>query len=520
MAEIKLSDIDFYDGIVPTVFKKVDLSDTSITPFKAYKSWTITSGSATSSCLPLAGIYSDINALPALDTELTFNDLKNIDSSLQTVTYYSINHLFYKNKTNLYHTFGPTNSNLTKKNLYHSASIFSIPYTKIGEGIKAQSFQITTSTGSINLNLQSDLYSNIIDTQINTSSIISNVQFYEGFNEYFDVNKRFRRIVGPVEFVPGVTTTAGASGSIGYAAKFSGNSSIIIPNTDIPGFYDRNNNYAISFFVSASSDTAFPNQALIHKNGTTTPYFIYLNSSKRLVFFVSGESGSFSTRGQVSSSTAVSSSWNHVVCQKSGSYLQIYINGTLNQSVYQSIIDPAVSASIRIDNTNPIRFGTNFSGSLDEIRIYNKALTATEIGYLADRHVTGSLLQTNIVGNVFNKQGIAVISSPNYIYNNLINTPFTASYKSTVTRYELSTIVRADSSDFNMSLNRSLTKDDNSTYLNFVSGSSFSPYITTIGLYDDYGRLLAIGKLAQPIKKRNDVDMNFLIRMDLDKGVK
>jgi hypothetical protein len=28
--------------------------------------------------------------------------------------------------------------------------------------------------------------------------------------------------------------------------------------------------------------------------------------------------------------------------------------------------------------------------------------------------------------------------------------------------------------------------------------------------------LLAIGKLGQPIKKRDDVDMNFLVRMDLD----
>jgi len=30
---------------------------------------------------------------------------------------------------------------------------------------------------------------------------------------------------------------------------------------------------------------------------------------------------------------------------------------------------------------------------------------------------------------------------------------------------------------------------------------------------------LAIGKLAQPIKKRNDVDVNFLIRIDLDKNI-
>ena len=47
----------------------------------------------------------------------------------------------------------------------------------------------------------------------------------------------------------------------------------------------------------------------------------------------------------------------------------------------------------------------------------------------------------------------------------------------------------------------------------FVTGSAF-PYITTIGLYDDKARLLAVGKFAEPVQKRNDIDMNFVIRWD------
>jgi hypothetical protein len=81
-------------------------------------------------------------------------------------------------------------------------------------------------------------------------------------------------------------------------------------------------------------------------------------------------------------------------------------------------------------------------------------------------------------------------------------------------------LAKLDAGDFNMSLNHTLTNDDDVTYRNFVSGSDFAPYITTIGLYDDAGQLLAIGKLAQPIRKRNDVDMNFVIRVDLDKDTK
>ena len=47
----------------------------------------------------------------------------------------------------------------------------------------------------------------------------------------------------------------------------------------------------------------------------------------------------------------------------------------------------------------------------------------------------------------------------------------------------------------------------------FVSGT-LKPYITTIGLYNDKTELIAVGKLAQPIQKRDDVDMNFVIRWD------
>jgi hypothetical protein len=83
----------------------------------------------------------------------------------------------------------------------------------------------------------------------------------------------------------------------------------------------------------------------------------------------------------------------------------------------------------------------------------------------------------------------------------------------------MSVLTKLDAGDFNMSTNVTLTRDDDSTYYSFVSGSTFAPYITTIGLYNDAGQLLAIGKLAQPIKKRSDVDMNFLIRLDLDNNV-
>ena len=207
--------------------------------------------------------------------------------------------------------------------------------------------------------------------------------------------------------------------------------------------------------------------------------------------------------------------------------MQIYVNGSLQSNVYQSMLVTPNSPSTHslqissngdtfIGGWNTSSASYNYNGKLDEIRFYNKALSSTEISYLQDLHETGSMLQTNIVGNIFNLQGLVVMSSANYIYNDILQSPYTASYNSTITRHELSVPVKVNAGDFNMSMNISLTKDNNVTYMDFVESNDFKPYITTIGLYDTYGRLLAIGKLGQPIKKRNDVDLTFIVKLDLD----
>lgn len=46
------------------------------------------------------------------------------------------------------------------------------------------------------------------------------------------------------------------------------------------------------------------------------------------------------------------------------------------------------------------------------------------------------------------------------------------------------------------------------------TGSFIAPYITTIGLYDDNMDMVAVAKLATPIKSTPDLPVNFLIRFD------
>jgi hypothetical protein len=533
---------DPYDGIYPTVFKRVEQNDISYEPFRVYKTWTVSNSDSTSSMLPLRAIYSNPNILPALGTSLTYNDASNIDNSLQTITYYSINHLFYKYKTQPYNTFGPTDLTKCKKFLFESASILSFPSKRVGEEIKPGSFRFNAENtagiygsgtyGSsiygalpISISLASDRYGNIYDTTFDTSSIVSGVDFYEGFNEYFD-SSRIKYIHENLTFIPGVPTTSGITASIGLAAQFNGNGYF---HTTLSGNYNRDNDYAISFFISASGNTT-SNELILSKaknvQRSQYPFKVELSGSNQIIFSVAG-STTFKT--QITSSTALTGSWHHVVCQKVDDTLQLYINNTLEASVTSSLLSTTsgfFTASARIDNADNLYVGGystnsfNLNADLDELRIFNKSLVPSNISALTDRSEGGTFLQTNHVGNVFEKQGIAIISSADYRFSDVLSLNYTASYQSTLTKYELGVVTRLDAGDFNMSLNPSLTRDNDITYHSYVTSSIFSPYITTIGLYDDAGQLLAIGKLAQPIKKRDDVDMNFLIRIDLDKNIK
>ena len=54
----------------------------------------------------------------------------------------------------------------------------------------------------------------------------------------------------------------------------------------------------------------------------------------------------------------------------------------------------------------------------------------------------------------------------------------------------------------------------NATYYDFATGSDFSPYVTTIGLYNEANQLVAVGKLAQPLPISLYTDTTFVVNFD------
>lgn len=528
------TDITTYYGSPPTVFKKIDPVDYKVNPFEANKTFSFTSASAsTNNYGTFNGIY--VNKLPDVSSSKVFTAPQNSDNSYQFQTYYSINHLFYHYKNEPAKTFGPNNLNKTKKFLYESASIFSIPQQKFGEKIQPDTFTFISSSG---LTLNSDRFGNIFDTNINTGSFPTNVMFYEGFNEYFDTSRIPKTYnYNNVSFALGVTQTGVNTNSVGYSAQFGLGSTT--PNTGyiqtpLNGYYDRDHNYAISFYMyppGVGDDSELLVGKLNSIRSQQYPFKIEYSGSRHLKFSIQASEEYHTIL--TSSNDVNLNQWNHVVCQKTDSIVQIFVNGTNVSSTAAKYIVPPINtlqtSSLYINNEDMLSIGglkvdgqtyssNTFSGYLDEIRIYNNALTQNEITSLGNRNaLSGGILQTNHVGNVFDKTGFFVISSPDTVYNSLINSDYTITYKSTVRRYEHSTFLSIEPEDFNVTLNPTTLADNNINIKSFATGSEFQPYITTVGLYNDKGQLLMIAKPGMPIKNRTDIDLSLIVKIDLDK---
>ena len=90
----------------------------------------------------------------------------------------------------------------------------------------------------------------------------------------------------------------------------------------------------------------------------------------------------------------------------------------------------------------------------------------------------------------------------------------TCSFSSSMTIYETQYKCTIRENEFNFSLNPSLISGSDGSVYNFVTGSFFSPYVTTVGLYDDMQNLLAVGKLSQPLPTSPTTDTTILINLD------
>lgn len=130
------------------------------------------------------------------------------------------------------------------------------------------------------------------------------------------------------------------------------------------------------------------------------------------------------------------------------------------------------------------------------------------------------LYNGNIVGNIFYSHGNIVFTSGSInTISNRINyngeiSKLLIEYKSSHTIFENQYKCVILDSEYNYTLNPS-TYDCNGNILqNIQQSDNFTPYVTTVGLYNDNKDLLMIAKLSKPIKISETTDTIIQINFD------
>jgi hypothetical protein len=145
-------------------------------------------------------------------------------------------------------------------------------------------------------------------------------------------------------------------------------------------------------------------------------------------------------------------------------------------------------------------------------------------GYLGNIIYThGIVIFTNCADNAGLNEGYGTGSYGENIYgggnltsDDIINaTNVTCSFSSSFDIYETQYKATINEFEYNFSLNPSIISGStDGTVYDFVTGSYFSPYVSTVGLYDNDQNLLAVGKLSQPLPISRTTDTTIFINID------
>jgi|TARA_R110002020_G_scaffold112867_1_gene259739 hypothetical protein len=122
------------------------------------------------------------------------------------------------------------------------------------------------------------------------------------------------------------------------------------------------------------------------------------------------------------------------------------------------------------------------------------------------------------IGDIIYPHGIAIFTSASVdkLDEIITGSNITCSFQSTSTIFESQYKCTLNENEFNFSNNPSVISGSSTgTVYDFITGSYFEPYITTVGLYNNANELVAVGKLSQPLQSSNTTDTTILVNLDL-----
>ena len=551
-----------------SIYKKLTAQDIGQVPFNANKQYNIHSSSFESQSISNFSSSSNYLWSSASIESFSSGAKDGVYPSLDTknsLKYFQLEHLFYKDfKLSLNEKLGHVHYLKHKRELYNQVRTISIPNGLCGSRIEPLTFKIKGNTDIIddsygNLYVSSSTLSDY-NTDIRTN--VLRIGPEKGFKHYdlnimndeFEAGLFYRRgkqrlvsepsyskenIIDDSYFFNLLTyknvtfSSQSLNGGDFSGINFNGTSSGIWIENDEKFHFNSGDDFTISLWANVKSGS--PLSYLISKSTTKTIIpstksnrnfpintqitgalqTIDVPSSPQFPFEIYYQNNAiYFSRSDGDATKTISSSFTagtlqHVTCRVSSSQMKIFINGLgLGTSGSENFNrDTQNNSNLYIGNKGEI--ANYFTGSLSQINIYDEALTNTQIL----NHYSSSN-GSPYVGNIFYESGLVTITHPQYHSAlNITDLQFQGSHLIYENEYKCT----IEEHEFNYTLNPSARRNKNTnsqTLANFAISSSFKPYVTTVGLYNEAGELLVVGKLGQPTRMSDETDTTIVIRWD------
>jgi len=266
------------------------------------------------------------------------------------------------------------------------------------------------------------------------------------------------------------------------------------------------------------------------------PYDIFISASFAPQISSYYVSSSYLTSGYVTQITASNVTLSLAIDNGGGSYTvitsaSVALNPTTSTYIYLEAQELSYSGSNLV--LLP-QFSATDPSTATVIADVNYTVLANQLGniFLRDDG-NGNIYDTSFnnlyEGIIIYSHGLVVITNQGLLNfwpeTDDINVSFQSSrliyetqYKCTIREnefnYSLNPSLISSSGLWTNPLNSSCSLDLRGQAYDFVTGSNWSPYITTVGLYNENQELLAVAKLSQPLPTSRTTDTSILINLD------
>ena len=191
--------------------------------------------------------------------------------------------------------------------------------------------------------------------------------------------------------------------------------------------------------------------------------------------------------------------------------------GNVNSPIYDNFLQSTLvpDRSWPTGSIGVISIPSKIYGNYIQPYSFQYMFTSESVTYTLTDDGQGNLLSgSSNIGNIIYTHGLAIVTNQLLSSGSVTTTNVTCSFSSSYTIYEAQYKCTIRENEFNATLNPSAQLSGSGQLANNVTGSYFTPYVSTVGLYDENQNLLAIGKLAQPLPTSATTDTTILVNID------